>query len=446
MRRVLIVSPHFPPDTGASSHRMRLLAPRLPEHGWVPTIVTVDPRDIGARTEPVLEQLVHGQIRVERVRAWGGRGGRFCGIGDLGLRALKPIERRCRELLRKEKYDALLITLPPHYTALLGPGLSRASGVPYLLDYQDPWIGAWGATVGGGPGGTPDWKSRFSRRLALTLEPRALRGVAGLVAVSEGTIAGLLQRHPDLCDVPQAEAPLGGEPRDFAVARENPRSNRFFESQDGHVHFVYVGTLLPLAKEVLRAFFGGVALLRQRDSQRFDRMRFHFFGTSNQTAGDVAPQVLPVAQEAGIEDVVEEHPLRIDYLDALTVQTQAGAILLIGSTERHYTASKIYPALLAGRPLLAIYHEESTACAPIRIHGPEGRTHLMTFADEKGPETVREDIPGALTAIVDGHGPATSAMWSPDLGPWSTSTLAGRVADCLSAAAGGTRRGTDSRG
>ena len=29
MKRVLILSPHFPPDTGAASHRMRLLAPRL---------------------------------------------------------------------------------------------------------------------------------------------------------------------------------------------------------------------------------------------------------------------------------------------------------------------------------------------------------------------------------------------------------------------------------
>ena len=38
VNRVLIVSPHFPPDNGAASHRMRLLAPRLVEHGWEPTV------------------------------------------------------------------------------------------------------------------------------------------------------------------------------------------------------------------------------------------------------------------------------------------------------------------------------------------------------------------------------------------------------------------------
>ena len=42
MKRVLMVSPHFPPDTSAASHRVRLLAPHLPEFGWEPTVVTVE--------------------------------------------------------------------------------------------------------------------------------------------------------------------------------------------------------------------------------------------------------------------------------------------------------------------------------------------------------------------------------------------------------------------
>jgi hypothetical protein len=44
MRRVLMVSPHFPPDTTAGSHRVRLLAPHLAARGWEPSVVTVDPR------------------------------------------------------------------------------------------------------------------------------------------------------------------------------------------------------------------------------------------------------------------------------------------------------------------------------------------------------------------------------------------------------------------
>ena len=56
-------------------------------------------------------------------------------------------------------------------------------------------------------------------------------------------------------------------------------------------------------------------------------------------------------------------------MDALTVQTRASAILMMGSSERHYTASKLYPALLARRPLLAVYHEESTVVDVLRRVG-----------------------------------------------------------------------------
>jgi len=41
------------------------------------------------------------------------------------------------------------------------------------------------------------------------------------------------------------------------------------------------------------------------------------------------------------------------HLGGVTLRVLARAILLLGSTEPHYTASKIFPALLSGRPLLA---------------------------------------------------------------------------------------------
>src|SRR5439155_20636351 len=54
VRRVLMVSPHFPPDTNAATHRVRLLAPHLPARGWEPTVVAVDPRDYEGRLDPAL--------------------------------------------------------------------------------------------------------------------------------------------------------------------------------------------------------------------------------------------------------------------------------------------------------------------------------------------------------------------------------------------------------
>jgi hypothetical protein len=434
VNRVLIVSPHFPPDNGAASHRMRLLAPRLLEHGWKATVVAADSRDLASGKEPELEEFVHGTLCVERVRALGGGRGRFLGIGDLGLRTLTSAYRRSRDLLRSEVYDAILVTLPPHYTALLGPWLHRASGVPYVLDYQDPWVGAWGVTVGGGPGGRPEWKSRISHRIARLLEPYAVAKAAGLISVSAGTLDGVLERNPELRRLPRAEVPLGGEPLDFARARHTLRANRFFDASDGLLHVAYVGTVPPVGGlAVVQGFFAGLALLLSRRPDLRARLRFHFLGTSMLSVGTPAPLVLPLAEHADVRDCVEEHPLRIGYLEALTVLSQAGALLLLGGTERHYTASRIYPALLSGAPLVAVYREESTVCKVLLQQGPKATTHLVTFGASEGPQSVRERVAEALAALA-AEPPSRRSNSAPDIGDWSASALAGRMAGCLNLA------------
>ena len=68
-RRVLLVSPHFPPDSTAGTHRARLLAPRLSEHGWAATVLTVDSRDYEGALDPVLAESVPADLRVVRSRA-----------------------------------------------------------------------------------------------------------------------------------------------------------------------------------------------------------------------------------------------------------------------------------------------------------------------------------------------------------------------------------------
>ena len=59
--------------------------------------------------------------------------------------------------------------------------------------------------------------------------------------------------------------------------------------------------------------------------------------------------------------MVEEHPGRIPYVDALNHLTLSDAVLVLGSTEPHYTPSKVFQAMLSGRPVLAMLHEDSSA-------------------------------------------------------------------------------------
>ncbi|HVJ81595.1 MAG TPA: glycosyltransferase, partial [Planctomycetia bacterium] len=336
-RRVLMIGAHFPPDTSAGTHRLRLLAPHLPAHGWEPTVLTVDPRDYESRLDEGLAALVPENLRVIRCRAWSARTTRRFGFGDLGLRALRGLCRAADKLLASEPFDAFFITIYPSYVALVGPSLKKRHRLPFVLDYQDPWVGSWGKTVGGGPGGAPDLRSRASLRLAKFLEPRAARAADALVAVSQRTLDEVIERNPALAGVPTLELPIGGEPADFEALRRAPRPNPHFNPADGDFHVCYVGTLLPLGFETLRAVFAAACELKESAPDVYRRLRLRFFGTSNQTAANSPSRALPVAAEYGVADRVTEVAPRLDYLDALAVQTQASALLLMGSSERHYT-------------------------------------------------------------------------------------------------------------
>jgi len=378
MRRVLMVSPHFPPDSSAASHRVRLLAPHLEDAGWSPTIVTLQPSAYEGRLDPDLEALVPPSLRVVRAPAWPAGATRRLGIGDLGLRAFTGLRHTCRALLARERFDALFITVYPVYPALLGSGLKAAYRVPFVLDYQDPWVGAWGQSVGGGPGGTADWKSRASRGLGTWLEPKAVNAADALVAVSQGTIDGIVDRIPAAARIPHAVIPLGFEPADFEALRAQGSGAPRFEN-DGLVHLCYVGTLLPTGVETLRLLFRALERAR-RDDPAAARLRLHFFGTSNQSHS-IEHRVLPIARACGVEDAVTEVPGRLDYLDALSVLMQASAVLLLGSSERHYTASKLYPALLSQRPILALFHEESSVVSILRAAGAGASVRMLTYGD-----------------------------------------------------------------
>jgi Glycosyl transferase 4-like domain len=424
-----MVSPHFPPDATAAAHRVRLLAPHLAAHGWTPTVVTVDPRDYEGELDPGLAALVPADLDVVRCRALPAGRTRPFGLGDLGLRALPGLYRACARLLARRAYDALYVTVYPTYPALLGP-LLRRFGVPFVLDYQDPWVGAWGATTG--PAGRPDLKSRLSRALAGALEPLALRAADAVTAVSRGTFEAVWRRHPEL-ERPSAELPIGFDPADLGALARAP-AERLFDPADGRVHLCAVGTLLPLAREPLRALLAALAALRDRLPALYQRLQLHFIGTSNQADRAAPPLVLPEAHRAGVAEAVAEVPRRVPYLTALAAQASASGLVLLGSTEPHYTASRLFPALLARRPILAAYHRASSVVAMLRAAVRPPTARVITFDEASPPASHVEELAAALAALAERPEYRAEDVDPAPLEPFTAPALAGRLAAVLDAA------------
>jgi hypothetical protein len=421
-----MVSPHFPPDSTAATHRVRLLAPHLPAHGWQPTVLTVDPRDYEGRLDPGLLASVPPEVRVVRARAWPAGASRAVGVGDLGIRAFRGLWRGASELLAAEPFDAVFITIYPSYPALLGPLLKRRFTFAFVLDYQDPWVGEWGRTAGPLAGGRPDLKSRFSRFVATHLEPYALTAADAVTAVSRATYEQALERTPAARPRRCAELPIGWDRRDLEFAAGGPR----VFSDDGLVHLSYVGTLLPTGFDTLRAVLGAVAALRARDLSA-DRLRLHFFGTSNQRT-ESPPRVLPVAAEYGLTGIVTEHAPRLDYFEALRVLRDSTAVLLMGSRERHYTPSKVFPALVARRPVLAVMHEASNASDLLQRIGGPPTVRLVTYGEGTLLACVNA-IAGELAGLIAHPSHEPAALDESVLEPVSACALAGRLAKVFDA-------------
>jgi glycosyltransferase involved in cell wall biosynthesis len=425
MHRVLMISPHFPPDSTAATHRVRLLAPYMADRGWQPTVLTVDPRDYEGRLDPALAASVPPGVRVVRTRAWPSRASRRFGVGDLGIRAFHGLWRGASDLMASERFDAVFITIYPTYPALLGPLLKRRFRAAFVLDYQDPWVGEWGRSAGPGVEGRPDAKSRASRLLAARLEPLALKAADAVTAVSRATYEQALERTPEAKPRASAELPIGWDRRDLEFVSGAPA--RF--PADGLVHLSYVGTLLPTGFDTLRAVLAAVAVLRA-SSPAAARLRLHFFGTSNQRTPDAPARVLPVAAEYGLADVVTESAPRLDYFDALRVLRDSTAVLLMGSRERHYTPSKVFPALVAQRPVVAIMHEASSASDLLRRAGRAPTVRLITYDDQTAHARV-EAIAAELSALIANPRYAAEAVDERVLEPTSACALAGGLASVL---------------
>ena len=302
-------------------------------------------------------------------------------VGDIGIRGFWWHYRALCDLIRRSEIDFVLVTIPSFFSAPLGRLVHRRFGIPYGIDYQDPWVQRW-----------PSVKRVFSRawgahQLSLALEPWAVRDAALITGIAPGYFAGMLERNPAVATgAVMASMPMGGSTQDFDFVRANPRPTFLFDRDDGCFHLIYAGALLPAGVSVVRAFLQGVARLMADSPAIAQRLRLHFVGTGRSPDDPNGHLILPIARELSVDHLVDEHPQRIGYVDALNHLVAADGVLVLGSTERHYTPSKLFQAVLSRRPVLAVLHEASTAVDILRS---ARAGQAIVFADGELPQAAQ---------------------------------------------------------
>lgn len=347
----------------------------LPSFGWEPIVVTVDQKYYEERLDYNLQALVPPGLRVEKVKALRIRKPRF--IGDIGLRGFYFLLARTLHILATEDVAFLYIPIPSFYCSLIGRLARLRTRVPYGIDYIDPWVHRF-------PGSDKKFSRHWwSTQVAKYLEPLAVKKASLITGVAEGYYRDVFRRNPKLeRTCLSAAMPYGGEERDHAALKKLNLRPYLFSKKAGKFIFVYAGAMLPKAVEPLKRVLSALS----KSDRLKNCMEIHFIGTGKTPNDPYGYNVKEHAVRSNLwSTVIFEYPQRIPYLDVLVHLQEADGVFILGSTQPHYTPSKVYQAVLSRKPIFAILHQESTAVNVIR---KSGAGIVIGFAGESDLDTI----------------------------------------------------------
>lgn len=373
-------------------HRVRTSLPYFSTFGWEPTIVMIDPKDTDSQSDALLSKNIPATVKIHYVGALSKKWTSKIGLGSIAIRSLWYYKQKVNQLLKAEKFDLVYFSTTQFPVLILGPYWKRKFKIPYVVDMQDPWFSTYYEDK---PKAERPAKYWLSHRLDKNLEPIALKQADGLISVSQGYLDTLNERYPRLKTIPQQVITFGAYKEDFEFVKNNWSAFALpFQKDKNLIHLVYVGRGGQDMKEAVTLIFNGFKKGLANQYSDFSKLRFHFIGTSYAPQGTGIKTIQPLAEEMGISAYVEEQTDRIPFYQGIFTLLNADALLVIGSNDQQYTASKVYPYILAERPLLAFFHEQSSAANIIK-ECEAGK--IITLNEESANEKVKLALSSLLS-------------------------------------------------
>lgn len=369
--------------------RVRMLLPYLEQNDWTAEVVTVDENYVDFKIDPLLMQSIPENVKVHKVKAFSKKYTMKFGLGSVALRSLWFYKNTVNKLLRKTKFDLIFFSTTQFPVCILGAYWHKKFRIPYVIDMQDPWVSTYYDQK---PKSERPKKYWFSSKLNKFLEPIAFSRVGGIISVSEAYIKQLNKRYPRTNNIPCTTITFGAFKEDIKIVETNFNEipSPVFENHK-NTNLVYIGRG---GFDMQRALTTILTSFKKALSENFDYykdLKFYFIGTSYAPKGAETYTLLPIAIEMGLEAYVNEIPERISYYESLKNLLSADGTILIGSDDAAYTASKLYPNILVGKPILAALNKLSSA-AQILDECNAGK--LITFgqSEEENLKTFKSYI------------------------------------------------------
>ncbi len=385
MKKVLIITYYWPPSGGAGVQRWLKFAKYLPEFGWQPVILTVDPqyasypqRDESLSSEVSSDCLVYTTksfefynfyklISGKKEVPYGGFAneskegtlqklskfirGNFL-LPDPRKGWNKYAFRKAVELITQHNIDIVVTTSPPHSTQLIGLKLKQKLNIRWIADLRDPWTDIY-------------YYNQFrhtawARKADLRMEREVVERADVLITVSEDVKRIFAEKSEQPIAVKTAVIPNGFDEDDFRIT-DVPEETRKVITYTGTISEAYeVDCLLE-------------ALHRMSESWK-SRLLIRF-------VGKVPSQVVQKFRETGIDVKLVgyvDHPKSIGYL------FRSDLLLLVipkVKNNRGILTGKFFEYLASQKPVLAIGPVDGDLD---RIIQETGCGQLFDYADRDG--------------------------------------------------------------
>ncbi|MEI6882927.1 MAG: glycosyltransferase [Bacteroidota bacterium] len=386
MKKILIISPNFPPVNAADMHRVRQSLLYFPEMGWEATVVAVEPGFVEMSEDPVLLETIPSTAKIIRIKAFDAKFTRKIGLGSLGYRSLWFYLKTCNKLIRKEHFDLIYFSTTAFPVMVLGRYWKRKFGIPFIIDMQDPWRNDFYLDK---PKHQRPPKFLLAYTMDKYMEAFTMKKVDGIISVSPGYPKTLMERYnnikPGMCEV----IPFGGASIDFDVLEKAGIANPLFKPSPDVINFAYIGRGGHDMGLAVSGIFSALKKGLERNREIYSKVRMYFVGTSYAADGQGEKTIIPMAEKFGVQAQVVEITDRLPYFTALQVLKNADILIIPGSTDTNYTASKLYPYILANQPLIAVFNENSTV---VGILAATGAGTCVTFRNDFDPETLGEKV------------------------------------------------------
>lgn len=338
MKHLLFVAYLFPPQGGGGVQRSAKFVKYLPHSGWQPVVLTA-PIAGGGLQDMSLAAEIPSQTPVVRVRGavlphflpWRVRRwlARWLLVVDEQLGWLPFAARRGLQLARERPVQALYSTSGPYTDHLVGLRLKRATGLPWLADWRDPWLGNESAAFPTG----------LHQALCARLERAIIFEASRVLVVSEPMRRDLLARYPALPPEQVVTLPNGFDPADLEGIEPAPRDER--------LTVVYTGSFY--GSRTARPF---LAALRQvLEVGLVPRA-----GITVRLVGNTGQDAAQAVADWHLSDVVQLGGY-VSHRDVLAQQLAADALLLIvgaGPGSDVVLTAKIFEYLATRRPILGL--------------------------------------------------------------------------------------------